>query len=92
MTTEAPEARPVKKPMRRFIIVLVPPPTAARASLPRNCPTITASTVLYNCWKKVQNRMGKKKYRIPFQTGPSRMVFPFLISFIADDYSEDVKK
>ena len=46
ITTVAPAERPVKKPISRLITVPVPPPTAARACLPRNWPTTTASTVL----------------------------------------------
>ena len=48
MTTPAPVAKPLKKPMS--ILITGPTlPTAASASLPTKFPTTTLSTVLYSC-------------------------------------------
>ena len=46
MITLNPEDNPTKTPIKRFIRVLVVPPTAASPSFPTFCPTITASAVL----------------------------------------------
>ena len=44
--TVAPEEIPVKKPMIKVVIMAGAPPTADNASLPTNCPTKAASTVV----------------------------------------------
>ncbi len=75
MTTAAPEEMPTNSPTSRLMRVLVAPPTAARACLPTYCPTMTASAVLYSCWKKVPSRMGKKKESSVFQITPPVMLF-----------------
>ena len=72
--TVAPDAKPTKKPTSRLIRLPVAPPTAASASLPTNRPTIIASAVLYSCWKKVPNRIGKKNASSCFQITPSVML------------------
>ena len=41
-----PDERPTNIPIKRFISVLVVPPTAASPSFPTFCPTMTASAVL----------------------------------------------
>ena len=47
--TVAPVDTPVKKPTTRLMICPAEPPTLDSASFPTNCPTMTESTVLYNC-------------------------------------------
>ena len=68
--TVAPELSPTKKPLIIFTRGPVVP-TAARAWVLTNRPTMTVSTVLYICWKKVPSRIGKKNKRICFQMTPS---------------------
>jgi len=79
--TVAPDPRPVKKPLKIFTSGPVVP-TAARAWVLTKRPTMMVSTVLYICWKKVPNRMGKKKARICFQMTPSVICFVAVPRFI----------
>lgn len=72
-TTVVPEATPTNRLTMTLISVPVTPPTAASACLPTNWPTITASAVLYSCWKNVPSRMGKKNTSSCFQMTPSVM-------------------
>ena len=80
--TVAPEESPTKKPTSRLINVPVEPPTAARASFPTKFPTITASVVLYNCWKNVPKTIGKKNESSCFQMTPSVIPLTFAVSFV----------
>ena len=79
--TVAPLDNPTKNPTNSWISVPVPPPTADRASFPTKRPTITASAALYNCWKKVPNKIGKKNRSSCCQMTPVTILFSFPITF-----------
>ena len=69
MTTPAPVAKPLKKPMS--ILITGPTlPTAASASLPTKFPTTTLSTVLYSCWQRLPKKTGTAKLTMRFQMEP----------------------
>ena len=73
--TPNPWASPDAKPSTRNMIEPVAP-TAARASSPKNCPTMMVSTILQNCWNRFPNNTGSEKKRINFSG------FPVVISFV----------
>ena len=50
-------------------------------SFPTKRPTITASAALYNCWKKVPNKIGKKNRSSCCQMTPVTILFSFPIAF-----------
>ena len=51
------------------------------AAFPTKRPTITVSTVVYNCWIKVPSMIGKKNIRSCFQIIPSVIVFSSIFFF-----------
>jgi len=67
----APDVTATKKPISRLMIWAELPPTAARATVPTNRPTIMPSTALYSCWMQVPAAIGRKKTSSFFQTVPS---------------------
>ena len=69
-TTPAPNDKPIKKLISKLIKGKLDP-TAANACDDTNCPTMTLSTALYNCWKRFPKNRGIAK-RIIFEAiGPS---------------------
>ena len=82
--TPAPTDAPWLNAISRLTIEPVEP-TAARASLPTQFPTIIESTVLYNCCKRLPSISGTENISSFFQIEPSviRTVPDFFFSFIS---------
>ena len=81
MTTAAPFASPLKNVTTIVDKTAAGPPTLANAAFPTKRPTITVSTVVYNCWIKVPSMIGKKNIRSCFQIIPSVIVFSSIVFF-----------
>ena len=70
-----PWVRPEAKPITRYTVLPVAP-TAARASSPKNCPTMIVSAMLYICWNRVPSKTGTEKKKMVL------VGLPTVISFV----------